>query len=100
MVNPPVISAPVHRGTATRSTGLTGADQAFISSPGLYPSEGADQATAGFLFIPSEGADQAYSVYGIPSEGADQAFMTPIYPSEGADQAYVGYGIPSEGASL
>ena len=55
MVNPPVISAPVHRGTAARSTGLTGADQA-ITIFGTFPSEGADQAITIFGTFPSEGA--------------------------------------------
>jgi len=66
MVNPPVISAPVHRGTAAR-TGTAGAVQSYIGYG--IPSEGADQAYIGYG-IPSEGADQAYIGYGIPSEGA------------------------------
>ena len=81
MVNPPVISAPVSRGTAARSTGC-GVAQSYIAPP--IPSEGADQAL--LSFFPSEGADQAYIGYGIPSEGASQS--------------YIGYGIPSEGASF
>ncbi len=53
MVNPPVISAPVHRGTAAQA-GTAGAIQSYVGYG--IPSEGADQAT--FLPInPSEGAD-------------------------------------------
>ena len=42
MVNPPVIAAPVSRGSLSRSAGVTGAAQSYVGAG--IPSEGADLA--------------------------------------------------------
>jgi len=97
MMKPPVISAPVQRGTAAHS-GNAGSVQSYVGYG--IPSEGADQ-TIFWNAYPSEGADQAWISPSFPSEGAEVSAVMPIIPSEGADQASNwAMMYPSEGADL